>query len=345
MPMVRCPECGRVADGSTCYACGYEWPAGSSPAPAPQPPPTPPPTPTPRIAATPPAPPAPQPPPTRPPPIEDIDAGFEMPPSPPPSSPTPSSPTQGPNPFASPRPVTGTFPNPGTAPAPANPYHTPPSTAGVSNPFGTGLHTEPSAPSAAANPFTSADGPLAAQAAPADVPKATAAAPMAFDPFEGDSLPPAPPPPPLDLESEPFGEEIGFDDFDDPPPPPPAKASWDQASEATEVLPKTPPPFAPPPATDGSRTHDLSLGMAETHVDAPGDDGMVDLDGLDVEEVPTVDTERSPAYLGGGGAGVEEQEPLSERLILLAADLDAEGRHDDANLVHEAVRALASLKR
>lgn len=25
MPLVRCPQCGRVADGDGCLACGYEW--------------------------------------------------------------------------------------------------------------------------------------------------------------------------------------------------------------------------------------------------------------------------------------------------------------------------------
>ena len=31
MPIVRCPECGRVADGSLCFACGYEWSESSEP--------------------------------------------------------------------------------------------------------------------------------------------------------------------------------------------------------------------------------------------------------------------------------------------------------------------------
>jgi hypothetical protein len=29
MPLIRCPRCGRVADGSVCFACGHEW--GDSP--------------------------------------------------------------------------------------------------------------------------------------------------------------------------------------------------------------------------------------------------------------------------------------------------------------------------
>ena len=37
MPMVRCPQCGRVADGVNCFACGYEWPKGAPAAAAPPP--------------------------------------------------------------------------------------------------------------------------------------------------------------------------------------------------------------------------------------------------------------------------------------------------------------------
>jgi hypothetical protein len=50
MPLVRCPQCGRVADGRNCFACGYEWPSGGA------------------VASTPPAaaPTAPQPPRTQP---------------------------------------------------------------------------------------------------------------------------------------------------------------------------------------------------------------------------------------------------------------------------------------
>jgi hypothetical protein len=43
MALVRCPSCGRVADGIMCFACGYEWsgseppsPASASPPPAPE---------------------------------------------------------------------------------------------------------------------------------------------------------------------------------------------------------------------------------------------------------------------------------------------------------------------
>ena len=25
MALVRCPSCGRVADGKSCFACGHEW--------------------------------------------------------------------------------------------------------------------------------------------------------------------------------------------------------------------------------------------------------------------------------------------------------------------------------
>lgn len=38
MAIVRCPQCGRVADGVACFACGYEWDgdgAGSAPEPSP----------------------------------------------------------------------------------------------------------------------------------------------------------------------------------------------------------------------------------------------------------------------------------------------------------------------
>ncbi|MDP2344975.1 MAG: hypothetical protein Q8O67_28780 [Deltaproteobacteria bacterium] len=38
MALVRCPSCGRVADGKICFACGFEWPAASAaPAAVPEP--------------------------------------------------------------------------------------------------------------------------------------------------------------------------------------------------------------------------------------------------------------------------------------------------------------------
>lgn len=39
MALVRCPNCGRVADGKSCFACGYDWPAaGAAPAAVTKPP-------------------------------------------------------------------------------------------------------------------------------------------------------------------------------------------------------------------------------------------------------------------------------------------------------------------
>lgn len=35
MALVRCPSCGRVADGTVCFACGHEWSDAPAPAPAP----------------------------------------------------------------------------------------------------------------------------------------------------------------------------------------------------------------------------------------------------------------------------------------------------------------------
>lgn len=320
MAMVRCPECGRVTDGTVCYACGYEWPAASEPAPPPSPPPAaappPPATPPPAAVAPPPSTPPPTPPKPQPPPIEDIGLGFEMPPAPPASE-------SPPNPFATPRPVTGAFPGPSAAPG--------------------------------SNPFTSADGPLAGQTASApEIPQATEAAPMAFDPFEGDSLPSAPPPPPLDLESEPFGEEVAFDDLDDldeppPPPPPPAppKADWDVPTESattlepTELLPRNPSSLAPGP--EENHDPESSLGLAGASDSSPGllTDGLDFDDGIDVDDLGIPDVPSA----SGADPSAADSEPLSERLLLLAAELDAEGRHDDANLLHEAVRALASDKR
>jgi cell division protein FtsN len=50
MPLARCPSCGRVADGTSCFACGHEWSAAEAPPPVATPTPAPAPAPTPRTA-------------------------------------------------------------------------------------------------------------------------------------------------------------------------------------------------------------------------------------------------------------------------------------------------------
>ncbi len=329
MPMVRCPECGRVADGTACFACGYEWPnagaapAGSSATSAAK-------APSPAAAPAPPAPRAPPPPAA--PDIEDIDLGLDAdpgpslsllgggdspfvtptPPTPPPSSPSTS------NPFAIPRPVTGTFPNPGLAPDLSNlaaeVEASPPDRLDddlLAGAFLSGA-SGPAAPPAPApgrapappNPFATPAPGARPESSFASAPGSSSFAPAksdGFNPFDSEPAPATvPPPPPLELEAEvPAIEDVSWEDLDQP----------SAAPHGNGLL-------------------------------ADGDTSFDDIELDDEADEPTVDTAHSPAYL----AKKANQEPLSERLILLAAELDADGRYDDAALLHEAARALAGHK-
>jgi hypothetical protein len=164
MAIVRCPQCGRVADGISCFACGYEWAdddektVANPPAPsvdaAPAAPPTPKPAPTPAASA-----------PVsaaslageetvqdlEAPDIEELEAGIVA------GTPAPSAGSPLPDAFSAPPPPamasgTGETANPFASAAPAsasgNPFAPPPSAEA-----GSSVPAAPSPAAADANPF------------------------------------------------------------------------------------------------------------------------------------------------------------------------------------------------
>jgi|GEM_PF-2439313 len=222
MALVRCPQCGRVAEPGICFACGHEWddsapaPTPEAPvqaAPSPEPAPAPPPEPV--------APPAPEPAPA--PALADaavdmdVDMDVEM------DVDMDVSIDDGPaNPFGD-AVIAPPAPAPDAAnlfakPAAADPFAAPP----PSDPFGAAPAPKPTEP----DPFGMPPAPAADVADPFGA--APAAAPAEPDPFgappapAGDADPFGAPPPPADA-ADPFGAPpapaADVDHFGAPPAP------------------------------------------------------------------------------------------------------------------------------
>jgi hypothetical protein len=293
MAMVRCPQCGRVADGTLCFACGYTWPAAEGGAPpAPSPPLAPPigamPTPMPQkgppLAPTPMArAPTPMPATREPAPITGLSRPF--PAAPGPGAAAPSVP---PNPFAAAttNPFTQAASTGGPNPFRPSPSHAGPPPSGF-NPFADAAPPPSPSPAQPPGPPRTPTGEMARAAFGGPGPPRSPTSELSRSAFP--TIPPEPPPP----------DEIVIDtDFEfrlDPSALSPdigAIAGGARAGSPNLPAPGAPsaavgaggarPPAFPPIASGPPRTPSRSQ-LGGILFDGGGDDG------LGMAEAPTIE--------------------------------------------------------
>ena len=322
MPVARCPTCGRVSSGTSCFACGYKG-EGIDPEEAITQP-TPallqgfvPPSPAPRSPATP----------TPPPPAstaaQPVAPGEEI------TQPTPA--------------LLRGFVPPSPAPrSPATPSPSPPGST-AAQPVARPAHSRETptaqaaslrAPSQVAprpeNPFAKKNG-----AVPPAVPRDSSAAPpdKAPNPFARPSNAPVPPPPP----ANPF-----------------AKAPPDSSEPAKKPSAVAAPSAASSRGGAATNTQHDEHGVFTSNIPSPKASGRTSPSA----SVPTNRVEISPSYLDGldtldsmrplqRSSELDTQIPsdasLVARLSSLAASLENEKRTSDAALIYEAVGRLLSV--
>jgi hypothetical protein len=342
MPMMRCPQCGRVADGKMCFACGYEWPAGGAQAPSvPR-------TATPQVPPASPAPVAPSAPPTASPaaippagarPASGSSAAIVAPPS---ARPAPPSPTSAPG--SSPAIVSPLAAGPAPSPfaGPAAPPTTP-------SPSPAASRSSPAfaAPTPGFNPFTPTPPPQQSPpgAPPAPPPLSSLFPPAGAGPAAQRGLTPAQPTSPPFGNAPPVASSNALV-FNFAEPPPPDEIVMDVEPDFGIGLKFEAEPDAVPPASPSALSGifdgiDVVSSPEPSAISDPTQE-MGDIFG--VKPSPPIDTQALGAEIA---AAFNASEPvasapkLSDRLRTLAERLRAEGRETDADLLVEAITTLS----